>query len=108
MPDASLRRKPVVAALWFVVMAKWVPKINHFAARTIENRSAPGAEAILTEIVVIILLVIFGFRGYETGLALLFIPCWGGAFFVSVTLLYQIYLDIRLRLALRSSDRDDT
>lgn len=89
-------------------MAKWVPKVNHFAARTIENRSAPGAEAILTEIVVIVLLVIFGFRGYETALPLLFIPCWGGALVVSITLLYQIYSDVRLRLDLRNRKKDET
>lgn len=83
---------------------KWGPKVNHFASKTIENRSAAGWEAMLTELVVIVLLVIFGIRGFEAGLPLLFIPCWGGALVVSVTLINQIYLDVTSRRALREED----
>lgn len=67
------------------------PKVNHFAAKTIDTYASIGWEAIAGELLVAFLLVVFAYMGYAAKLALLLFPWAIGAAVILVTLFYQLF-----------------
>ena len=70
---------------------RWGPKVRHYAARTVENHSSIGAEAIITELFILFCLVFFAFVGYYGNLLVLLVLCGVRAVAVLITLFFEAY-----------------
>ena len=87
---------------------RWGPKVIHYGSKTGENKSAFGAEALITELFILFCLIFFACVGYFSDLLVLLVMCGVGAVAVFITLIFELYVTFTRRKGGANSGASET